>query len=312
METKVNFAIVGSFVLLLGSALIGGVLWLSSEKSYRKSYDTYLIYMEESVSGLSPDAAVEYRGVQVGRVRRIALAPGNVEKVELTLDIERGTPIKQNTLAVLSTQGLTGIAHVELTGGSRDAALLQASTGEAYPVIRTGPSLMMRLDGAVSTLIGNLTLTSENLNALLDERNRAALKQTLANLERVSGTLAGRSAAIEAGIADAARTMENSARLSAELSGLVERVHRSAEAFDRMASEGARAAAGIASTVDGTRADLQQLTAQLTADTVPEARQLLEELRETTASLRRFSEQLERNPAMLVHGKPAGKRGPGE
>jgi phospholipid/cholesterol/gamma-HCH transport system substrate-binding protein len=308
METKVNFAVVGAFVLLLGAALIGGVLWLSSEKSYRKAYDLYLVYMEESVSGLSPDAPVRYRGVQVGRVRHIALARGGVERVQLALDIERGTPIKQNTVAVLRTQGLTGIAHVELAGGSRDSPALQTAPGEDYPVIRTGPSLMVRMDAALTILIGNLTRTSENLNALLDAGNRAALKQTLASLELISRTLAARSAAIDAGVANAARTLENTARLSAELSGLVERIQRSAEAFDRMSSEGARAAASAANAVEGTRADLRQLT----GETVPEARLLISEVRELTASLRRFSDQLERNPAMLVHGKPAARPGPGE
>jgi phospholipid/cholesterol/gamma-HCH transport system substrate-binding protein len=286
VETKVNFAVVGAFVLLLGAALIGGVLWLSSEKSYRKAFDTYLVYMEESVSGLNPDAPVRYRGVQVGHVRHIALAPGNVEKVELTLDIERGAPIKQDTVAVLRTQGLTGIAHVELEGGTRDSPPLQALAGENYPMIPAGPSLLVRMEDAVTTLMDSLTRSTENMNALLDEGNRASLKQTLASLALVSRTLAARSEAIDAGVANAARTMENTARLSGEISELVESIRRSTEAFDRMSNEGSRA--------------------------MPETRQLIAELRELTGSLRRFSDQLERNPAILVHGKPAAKAGPGE
>ena len=315
METKVNFAIVGAFVLLLGTALIGGVLWLSSGKSYRKAFDTYLVYMEESVSGLSPDAPVRYRGVQVGRVRAIALARGNVEKVELTLDIERGTPIKQNTVAVLVTQGLTGIAHVELTGGSRDSPELQARAGEDHPVISAGPSLLVRLEDAVTTLIGSLTRSSENINALLDEGNRAALKETLASLAQVSRTLAARQKEIDAGVAgaartmdNAARTMENAARLTGEMAGLAARIQRSAAAFEEMSNDVKRDAASAAAAVEGARADLSQAA----RDTVPEARQAIAELRELSTSLRRFSDQLERNPAMLVHGKPAAKAGPGE
>jgi len=164
--------------------------------------------------------------------------------------------------------------------------VLQARPGENYPVIPAGPSLLVRMEDAVTTLIDNLTRNSENMNALLDEGNRAALKQTLANLALVSRTLAERSAAIDAGVANAARTMENTARLSSEMAGLVERLRRSADAFDRMSNEGARA--------------------------LPETRQLIAELRELTTSLRRFSDELERNPAMLVHGKPAAKAGPGE
>ena len=278
MESKVNFAVIGAFVLILGALLIGGVLWLSSGKSYRKAYDTYLIYMSESVSGLSLDAPVRYRGVQVGSVRRIALAPGNAELVQLTLDIERGTPVKQDTVAVLQVQGLTGIAHVNLSGGSRDSPPLKPGPGEKYPLISTGPSLMLRLDTGVTALIGNLNRSSENINALLNEENRVALRRTLVNLERLSGTLA-----------------------SAELPQLLKRIQHSADAFDRMANETARAGSSTASTVESVR-----------AEALPEARQAITELREMTASLRRFSEALERNPGMLLQGRPAVPPGPGE
>ena len=278
MESKVNFAVVGAFVLILGALLIGGVLWLSSGKSYSKAYDTYLVYMSESVSGLSLDAPVRYRGVQVGGVRRIALAPGNAEQVQLTLDIEHGTPVKQDTVATLRVQGLTGIAHVELSGDSRDAPPLKASPGEKYPVIRTGPSLMLRLDTAVTALLTNLNRSSENVNALLDEENRAALRRTLVNLERLSGTLA-----------------------NAELPQLLKRIQRSADAFDRMANETARAGSSTANTIESVR-----------AEALPEARQAITELRELTASLRRFSDALERNPGMLLQGRPAVPPGPGE
>ncbi|HEU0220417.1 MAG TPA: MlaD family protein [Gallionella sp.] len=278
MESKVNFAVVGAFVLILGALLIGGVLWLSSGKSYRKAYDTYLVYMSESVSGLSLDSPVRYRGVQVGGVRRIALAPGNAEQVQLTLDIEHGTPVKQDTVAVLRVQGLTGIAHVELSGESRNAPPLKPGPGEKYPVIRTGPSLMLRLDTAVTALLTNLNRSSENINALLDEENRIALRRTLTNLERLSGTLA-----------------------SAELPQLLKRLQRSADAFDRMANETARAGSNTANTIESVR-----------AEALPEARQAITELREMTASLRRFSEALERNPGMLLQGRPKVPPGPGE
>ena len=151
MEEKVNFAVVGAFVLVLSAGLIGGVLWFSSGKSYRTVYDVYLTYMKESVSGLNLDAPVRYRGVEVGRVQKIALAPENVEQVQLMLAIERGTPVKMDTVAVLQTQGLTGLAFVELTGGSRDSPSLQKQAGEEYPVIEAAPSLIRRLDFAITS-----------------------------------------------------------------------------------------------------------------------------------------------------------------
>lgn len=300
MEEKVNFAVVGIFVLVLSTALIGGVLWLSSGKSYRKTYDTYQTYMKDSVSGLSLNAAVRYRGVEVGRVQKIALAPGNVEQVQLTLAIEHGTPVKEDTVAILQTYGLTGLAFVELTGGSRDSPPLKAQPDEKYPVIKAGTSLMTRLDSAITVLLANLNRTSDNFNALMDEDNRRAFKNTLADIKVLSHTLAARSAAIDSSLANAARTMENTARLTGELPQLAQRIQRSADAFDRMANELSHTGANASSALDDTR------------ETLPEVNQLVMELRDLTASLRRLSGELEQNPSALLYGKAAAKRGPGE
>lgn len=298
MEEKVNFAVVGAFVLALSAALIGGTLWLSSGKSYRVVYDVYQTYMHESVSGMNLNAPVRYRGVEVGRVQKIALAPGNVEQVQLTLDIERGTPVKADTVAVLQTQGLTGLAFVELMGGSRDSPALKAQPDEKYPVIRTGPSLMTRLDSAITVLLTNLNRTSENLNALLDEDNRRAFKNTLADLKVLSHTLAARSVTIDSTLTDAARTMKNTARLSDELPQLAQRIQRSADSFDRMSNSLSRAGANA--------------SGAFTDETLPEVRQLVTELRDLTAVLQRVSGELEQNPGVLLYGKPTAKRGPGE
>lgn len=304
MEEKVNFAVVGIFVLVLSAGFIGGVLWFSSGKSYRTVYDIYRTYMKESVAGLNLNAPVRYRGVEVGRVQKIALAPGNVEQVQLTLNIEHGTPIKVDTLAVLQTQGLTGLAFVELTGGSRDSPALKAMADEKYPVIKTGPSLMTRLDSAVTSLLTNLNRASENFNALMDEDNRRAVRNTLKDIELLSRTLAARSATIDASLTNAARTMENTARLSNDLPQLAQRIQRSADAFDRMADELARTGASARSALDGTQ--------QFTSETLPEVHQLVIELRSLTGSLQRVSGELEQNPGALLYGKPTAKRGPGE
>jgi len=304
MEEKVNFAVVGAFVLVLSAALIVNLLCLNSGKSYRKVYDVYLTYMKDSVSGLNLNAPVRYRGVEVGRVRKISLAPGNVEQVQLTLDIEHGTSVKVDTVAVLQTQGLTGLAFVELTGGNRDSPELKAQSDETYPVIIAGASLMTRLDSAVTTLLANLNRTSENFNALMDEDNRRSVKNTLKDIEVLSRTLAARSAMIDASLTNASRTMENTARLTEELPMLAKRVQRSADAFDHMSDELAHAGSSASNTLDNTR--------QFTRETLPEVHQLVTELRDLTGSLRHFSDELEQNPGMLLYGKPAAQRGPGE
>lgn len=301
MEEKVNYTLVGVFVIVLCTALMGGILWLSSGKSYRTVYDTYHTYMKESVSGLNLNAPVRYRGVEVGRVQKITLAPDNIEQVQLTLGIERGTPIKVDTVALLQTHGLTGLTFVELTGGSRETAVLTKQNGEEFPVIKAGPSLMMRLDSSITALLGNLSLTARNVNALLDDDNRQSIKHTLADIEILTRTLALRQASIDAGISSAGRTLENTAHFTDELPQLAERVKKSADNFDKMTSELGHAASSTSET-----------TRQFTDETLPEIHQLVIELRDLTGSLKRISSEMEQNPGMLLHGKSNPKHGPGE
>ena len=308
METKVNFVVVGVFVIVLTIALIAGALWLSSGKFYRKNFDFYHTYMSESVSGLNIDAPVRYRGVEVGQVRKIALAAGNVEQVQVTLALDRGTPIKEDTVALLETQGLTGIAFVELTGGHQDSPPLKLHPGEIYPVIKSIPSLMTRLESSATVLLERANQASENFNALLDADNRRAIKKTVADLELLSRTLAARSAAIDSALVNASHTMENTARFTDQLPKLAQRLEHSADMFDRMANQVAGAGASARGTLDSTRADLQQFT----GETLPEVRELVAELRDLTATLQHVSREVEANPSILVAGKPQPKRGPGE
>lgn len=308
METKVNLVAVGVFVIVLTIAAIASVLYLSSSKYYRKSYDVYLTYMSESVAGLNLNSPVRYLGVDVGRVRAIAIAPDNVERVRVTLEIERGTPVKEDTVAMLETQGLTGIAFVDLRAGHRDSPALKAKPGDDYPVIQSGASLMGRLESSVPALMTSLARASDNLGAAMDEPNRLALKQTLADLQIVARTLAARTKTVDAALADAAQTMRNARQLTGDLPQIVRRVERSADAFDQMTRQLGAAGTSASGVLEATRPEVRQFT----GETLPEVRELVAELRALTATLQRTADKVERNPNVLLLGRPQPRPGPGE
>jgi phospholipid/cholesterol/gamma-HCH transport system substrate-binding protein len=262
----VNYVLVGAFVLILGTVLIAGVLWLASGGAFQKTYDLYLAIEDESVAGLNLNAPVKYNGVDVGKVREIRLDPANPERVNLLFAIERGTPIREDTVAVLKIQGLTGIAYIELSGGARDAPALVATAGSAYPVIRTKPSLSARLENVLTNVLAKLDSTSNNINAVLSDDNRAALKSALADIAIVARTVAARKGTLDAGIASAARTFDNGARATAQLGPAIERIARGADAVDKMGNEVARTSASAGKTVDAVGADVKRFT----AETMPE------------------------------------------
>ena len=299
---------VGAFVLVLGTVLVAGVLWLASGGAFQKHYDLYQAVEDESVAGLNLNAPVKYNGVDVGKVREIRLDPHNPERVILLFAIERGTPVNDATVAVLKTQGLTGIAYVELSGGAIDAPALKVVAGNHYPVIRTKPSLAARLENVLTTVLAKLDSTSNNINAILSDENRAAFKTTLANLAAVTQTIAARKQTIDAGIANAARTMDNSAQATAQLGPAIERIGRSADAVEKMGVEVARTSASAGKLVESVGAD----TRRFTSETLPELERLIGEMAVLAASLRRLSEKIEGSPGGLLMGKRPVPPGPGE
>lgn len=303
-----NYAWVGAFVLILGTALIAGVLWLAAGGAFKQKYDFYRAIEVESVAGLNLNADVKYNGVDVGRVRKIELDPDNPERVILLFAIEHGTPVKADTLAVLKTQGLTGIAYVELSGGSRNAPLLRATAGSDYPVIRTRPSLSARLENILTSVLAKLDSTSNGINKLLSPENQAAFEHALADIATVARTVAARKNTIDTGITDAARTFANTARLAAQAGPMMERISRSADAVGKMGDAVARAGTSTGNTADSIGADVKRFT----AETGPELERLLGELSVLSASLRRLTEQTERNPAGLLFGRRPVPEGPGE
>jgi len=315
METKVNHAVVGLFMVVLGAASVALVLWLGSGRLSQRQFGTYLAYFSESVSGLNLHAPVKYRGVAVGSVREIALDPTDPERVRLVLEVEKGTPVKEDSVAVLSVQGLTGIAFVELGGGSRAAEPLRAREGEPFPVIPTGPSLMRRLDTAGTTLIANLDETTRRVSDLLDGDTRASFRRVVADLERVTGALAARSADVETALAQSAVMARHGARASADLPRLVQRIDRSAQAVERMADAVAQAGTRAGRALEQARGAVEGASGsvrQLQAETMPEVTRLISDLRATTATLGRVARELEQNPGILLQGRAPQPAGPGE
>jgi len=320
MDPKVNYFLVGSFVVILGTAMVIAMVWCGKPDSGGVTAPSEA-YWRESVAGLSVDSTVKYRGVDVGRVKDIALNQSNPEEVRLTLDIARGTPIKTDTIAILETQGLTGLATINLTGGSREAPPLQAAAGQEYPVIKTGPSLFFRLDEAMSRLLSEKGLTklltdldvlAKGASEVVDEENRVRLKQTLKDLSEVAQTIAAHKDQLDRGLTGAERSADNLAKMTLSLNEqvplLLARINKSALSLQRLTDELTVTSKVVGALVNETKPEVEQFSRQ----TLPESSLLVSELRQLTGTLNRVVRDLEREPNALVFGKPAQRRGPGE
>ncbi len=326
MQSKVNYTLVGLFVILLGAALLGIVFWLTLGGD-NKIYDRYRVYFQESVAGLNPKATVRYRGVQVGQVESIQLDPTHPDQVDVVLDIERGAPIRRDTIATLSTRGLTGVASVELSGGQ--ALPLEKEAGQELPVIQAGPSLVARLDDAFNNILTNINNLSSRLERLLGDDNQAAftqtlqhlniitgavadrsdsIRQTLANVETLTGTLSKRAERLGQALDKVAGELEKTEGLSMQVQATLSEVQAGAQAVRKVADRFNQTSLAFS----GLAGEGQQALQRLSQNTVPELDALLVQANELMATLQRLAGTLEQNPRALLIGKPQGRPGPGE
>ena len=304
MEPKVNYVLVGAFVVLFGAVLIVIVLWLVRGGPHR-TYRGYYAYFGESVSGINEDSVVRYKGIKVGRVRNMRLDPENPERVRLVLDIAEGTPIKEDTVASLATQGFTGLAFVELGGGTRDSPPLTPPPGQPYPVIKIKPSVP--LDQAAATLMTNVNEIVSSLKDLTDKESRAAIRQTMVNLAELTAALIQREKELDKLFSSADRTLENTREATEKLPALFSRVTETAAAVENMAQQIARTGKSVDSLLAGSQQDVQRFTNQ----TLSEAGLLIAEIRQLTERLQRLAQQVEQNPRSLLFGRRPAP-GPGE
>jgi len=307
VDKKINYAMVGLFVIVLGGIWVAISLWMALG-DFSTEYTTYRVYMDESVSGLYVDAPVKYRGVEIGKVRNIKLNPEVPGQVLLTLDIESVVPIKDDTIAVLTVQGLTGIAFVDLTGGSQQSPLLEATDDEFYPVINTGPSFFSRLDTSGTELIANMNIVGHALAKVFDAEGAQTLRQILVNINDITGAFARRHEDLEQSIVSVSRMLENGADASAGLQGLLQQIEDTASEFEGMATKVAAVSESIGVYVSKNESGVQQFSQQ----TLPEFGALISELRRLADTLQRLGQKLEDDPRVLLYGRDLEAPGPGE
>ncbi len=189
METRANYVMVGSFVLVVLAGIFVAILWLAHTQ-FNQQFVNYDIYFTGSVTGLSVGAPVNLNGVQIGRVTKISLDPVNPDQVRVTIEADAQAPIKSDSVASLELTGITGIYYIEISGGTREAPPLTRQEGQVNPVIAAKPSRFASLVASAPEVMNKVIEVADRLSQILDDKNRAAIAQTLANVETVSETAA--------------------------------------------------------------------------------------------------------------------------
>lgn len=189
METKANYVVVGAFTLVLLFGLVTAVLWLA-DVEFDEEFAYYDLLFEGSVTGLKSGNPVRYRGVPVGVVTDMKINPDNVEQVKVTIEVPNETPIKEDAEASLEFQGITGIAYVQITGGTHDAPPLRRIPGQGNPVIKSKPSQLQEIIDSAPELVSRVISLVDRANLLLGDANQKNFSEAMASVNSITGSFA--------------------------------------------------------------------------------------------------------------------------
>lgn len=302
MERSAYAFATGLFVIALGLGLLAAARWLQGPEVERRPYQ---VVAKSSVAGLSPYSKVYYRGVEVGQVTAIRFARDGSRDILIDVALEPRVPVTVNTYAVLKSQGLTGLAFIELLDdGPLDAPELQTS-GTDPGRIEMRPSLLESFQTVGQGIAEQIQQLASNLNRLLAPESVARVGRILANLEDISARvdeLLGVSRPAftrlaplldqgDATLAAAATTL----RALRDTLELLQARLRDAEAI------AARADAAVAGVGE-----------QMNSGILPELEAALAAIRAAADRFERLAATLENNPPALLLGAPRPPPGPGE
>jgi phospholipid/cholesterol/gamma-HCH transport system substrate-binding protein len=185
VNAKTNYTLVGVFVLLSLALMAFFVIWML-EPAKEDEVQSYRIEFSESVSGLNVDSPVKFRGVTVGKVRKIRISPKNIEKIEVLIDVWKSTPIKTDTVAKLKAQGITGLSYIDLSRGSDAAQLLKSNEKGEIPVIPSEPSFFVTLERSFGSASENIPELLLRVQTLLGDENQQELTRFLHHIANVA------------------------------------------------------------------------------------------------------------------------------
>ncbi len=295
METRASHVLIGSFMLLMVAALFGFIVWLSRlDQGSSKEYD---IFFRGGVTGLSVGAAVQFNGVPIGQVKKIALVKDDPGAVRVRIRVDRETPVLQGTTAILDSQGLTGIAFVQLRGGYKGQAEIRALDGEEVPRIPAAPSNLMSLLNNAPQLVEQASVAVSRLGILLNEENRKNIGGTLKNLNTVSAGIARKTPELERTIASLETTMSELRGASASVRQLADNTNQTVSSELPGTMQDLRGVAKrmqqTADNLDAAISDTRPGLASFSDTTVPELNRLIVDLRTLSRSLQGTSEKFE-------------------
>lgn len=311
METQANHVLIGAATVL--GALIAVALGLWSA-SYRTdaAWQTFEIHFSQAVTGLAEGSVVQYNGINMGNVQDLYLDPEDPSRVIAVVRVEAEAPVREDTTARLTVNGLTGVSFIQLRGGSADAPPLDDGAGDR-PVIMAEESPLQRLLDQSEDIASTASEVMLRLLDFLSEDNASRVSDTLDNIDAFTVAMAseadrvgGIMSDLSAGAAQVDPLLKEFSALLSDTRDLVMsidgQVQNVAPELAADLQKSMQRFASVADRLDRLLTSNEQAINEFGSETLVELGPTVAELRRLIRDLAVAGNRFERNPAGFLLG----------
>ena len=180
---------IGIYAVVIIAAAWIGIRFLSGVDVFGQN-ETYYAYYDDA-AGLQNASAVMIRGVKVGQVMQVSVAPEDPSKVKVTMSVSRDYKLPSDSQAKIFSAGLMGGKAIEIILGSSSEVLAPGSDIQSKAekdMLDMAASELGDLKVKVVELIDNLNKTVTGLNAVVDG-NSTTITAAVSNLNAILADL---------------------------------------------------------------------------------------------------------------------------
>jgi phospholipid/cholesterol/gamma-HCH transport system substrate-binding protein len=318
MKSKREEAAVGLFVCIAAALLIGTVLAVAGTfSSGGVPYHTYF----KSAGGLLPGAMVRYAGMNAGKVKTVRVDPDDSTRIEIDFTVQRNVPVKTDSIAKVSALGALSDNYVELGTGTKNAphappgselkSVESIGIGDLGDMIGSLEPVANQVLQSLNQRLVELQVTITRVNDLLNDKNRAGVSTSLANLNAMLSDSRPKVSTSLANVQDA------TARLLPLLDNLKTTMNQANGVLSHLDSMLVANDGDIRTTVVelkqtlATASILMQQMKTATDNNADNIDQILLNIRVTTENVRELTDSLRTNPSILIRGNNVKDRKPG-
>lgn len=313
METRSNHVLVGTVVLILLAVLALFFVWIARVSAGdEKQYD---IFFKQAVDGLNKGSAVAFAGVPSGQVKEISLWKPDPQFVRVRITVNEDTPVLEGTTATIEGVGFTGVSQIQLEGAVKGAPPIacpddnpQRACPGGFPVIPTKQGGLGALLSSAPKLLERFSTLTERLTEMLSDKNQASISGILANTNKLTKALGDRGPEIAATLAETRIAIQKAGAASEQIGRLAGTTN------DLLATDVRPAAANLKQAVASAQHSMETLDAAISdarpglqafsKQTIPEAGQLIHDLRQMTSALTAITERIDQQGAGSLLGSP--------